>query len=114
MKDFSCYLGAWPFYKLPASLDALRALHAKNGIYGGYVSSLHSMFYNDFYESEKELSEMLAGTEYRQLVTLNPTLSFAQHTLRRCIEEFDVAGVRIHPTYHGYSMDTESLEPIAS
>ena len=45
MIDYNAYVGDWPFYKLPrTTLGELAELHRKNGISGGYISSLQSIF----------------------------------------------------------------------
>ena len=113
MTDFNCFVGNWPFHTLPrSSVSDLAALHLQNGISGGYVSCLESIFYNDVYESELMLHEAIRDTSYQHVVTVNPTVSAAANTLLRCIEEFSVKGIRLHPTYHGYDMDDEVLAPI--
>ena len=113
MIDYNAYVGDWPFYKLPrTTLGELAELHRKNGISGGYISSLQSIFYNDFYESEKELAGILSGSGYHQVVTVNPSFPECALTLLRCIREFDVRGVRIHPGYHGYDLSCEVMADV--
>lgn len=111
--DFNCFVGDWPFYKLRKKTFAdLKRLHEENGIDYGYVSSLQSIFYNDFYESEKDLFDEIKGSLYKQVVTVNPELDGAALTLKRCIDEFDVKGIRIVPGYHKYNINSEKLKPI--
>ncbi|MBQ9921838.1 MAG: hypothetical protein IJO52_06605 [Clostridia bacterium] len=113
MTDFNCYIGEWPFAKIKYStFSQLHEQHVKNGISSGWVSSVHSIFYNDPYQSEKELFEAIKGSDYRQIVTVNPTLSTAPLTLERCISDFDVCGIRLHPGYHGYSIASDVVEPV--
>ncbi len=110
MLDYNAYIGEWPFYKLPrTTLGELAELHRQNGISGGYVSSLKSIFYNDFYESEAELAEVISGSGYHHVVTVNPAFPECPVTLARCIREFCVRGVRIHPAYHGYELTSEVM-----
>ena len=107
MIDFNCFVGEWPFYKLAKNtLTDLRELHCENGIGFGYVSSLCSVFYNDFYESEKALYEEIKGTEYKQVVTVNPTLSTCCIRLEECIKDFKISGIRLIPGYHGYNLSS--------
>ena len=115
MIDHNAFVGEWPFYKLPRhTLPELIELHKKHGITGGFVSSVKSIFYNDFYESEYELYEILKDTPYRQVVTVNPAMVECPLTLERCIREFAPAGIRIHPGFHGYNINSEILEPVLS
>ena len=113
MIDFNCYIGNWPFHKLRKnSFEDLKEVHRKNNIKSGYVSSIESIFYNDFYESEKELYNTIKGSGYKQVVTVNPTMPACPLVLKRCIEEFEISGIRIIPSYHGYSISSEILNPI--
>ena len=113
MIDYNAFVGRWPFYALPYdNLEELARLHGENGIDGGYVSSVDSIFYNDFYDSEYELSKILEGTPYRHVVTPNPSLVEAPLTLSRCISEFNVKGIRLHPEFHGFRLTDECVKPI--
>ena len=113
MIDFNCYVGNWPFNKLrKKTLADLRELHKKHGITSGYVSSIESIFFNDFYESEKDLYEELKGSGYSQVTVVNPTLAFCPLALERCIKEFDIKGIRLSPGYHGYHIDSEIVDPV--
>lgn len=111
MLDFNCYIGTWPFHPLAVeTLEELKALHKKNGIEGGFVSSLKSLFYRDFFEPERELCETLKGTNYRQVMTVNPLFPACLDAVRYGIENWNIAGVRIVPTYHGYDLTAPELE----
>ena len=107
MIDFNCFVGAWPFYKVRRrSFEDLKNVHNENGISFGYISSLESVFYNDFYESEKELYNLIKGTEYKQVVTVNPTVDTCSASLSDCIRSFKVSGIRLVPGYHGYNISS--------
>ena len=111
--DHNAFIGEWPFYKLPrCTFSDLREIHNSLGISGGYVSSIKSIFYNDPYESEAELSETLSGTQYKHVVTANPAMAECPLTLARCISDFDVRGIRIHTGYHGYNINSPVLVPV--
>ena len=113
MIDYNCYVGNWPFHKLRRKcFEDLREVHRKNNIKSGYVSSVESIFYNDFYESEKELNDIIKDSGYKQVVTVNPTMSACSLTLKKCIADFDVCGIRIVPAYHKYSIASEILKPV--
>ena len=112
MTDHSCFIGSWPFYKLDGEFSSLLSEHRESGIEKGFVSSLESVFYNDFYESERELSGIIAGSGYYHTVTPNPTVQGYEQTLERCFSEFCVKGIRLVPGYHGYSLFDIRLEPI--
>lgn len=113
MLDFNCFIGQWPFHPLKVeTLEQLQALHRENGIEGGFVSSLKSLFYRDYFESEQELYETLKGTEYRQVMTVNPLFPACLDVVRYGIENWNIAGVRVVPTYHGYDLTAPELEEL--
>lgn len=115
MLDFNCYIGQWPFHPLAVeTFDQLQAIHKENGIDGGFVSSLKSMFYRDYFEPEKELYETLKGTNYRQVMTVNPLFPACLDVVRYGIENWNIAGVRVMPTYHGYDLESPFLEELCA
>ena len=104
-QDVNVLLGHWPFRKIRKhTLEHLRQVHKENGISGGYVSSINSIFYNDPFEGDEELHEIIRGTEYKHILTVNPMLPGWQRDIVTGIERFGIHGVRIYPTYHDYSL----------
>lgn len=115
MLDFNCFIGPWPFHPVAAeTLEQLQQLHKENGIEGGYVSSLKSVFYRDFFCSEEELHAQLKGTNYRQIMTVNPQFPACMDVVRHGIVHWNIAGVRIVPGYHNYGLTDPALEPLCS
>ena len=113
MLDFNCYIGSWPFHPLKVeTFEQLQEMHKKNGIEGGFVSSLKSLFYRDYFEPEQELYETLKGSNYRQVMTVNPLFPACLDIVRYGIENWNIAGVRIAPTYHGYDLTAPQLEEL--
>lgn len=113
MLDFNCYIGSWPFHPLAVeTFEELQALHKENGITGGFVSSLKSIFHRDYFDSEQELYETLKGTNYRQVMTVNPLFPACLDVVRYGIENWNIAGVRVLPTYHGYDLTAPQLEEL--
>ena len=115
MLDFNCYIGSWPFHPLAVeTFEELQAIHKENGIEGGFVSSLKSMFRRDYFDSEKELYETLKGTSYRQVMTVNPLFPACLDIVRYGIENWNIAGVRVLPTYHYYDLDNSFFEELCN
>lgn len=115
MLDFNCYIGSWPFHPLAVeTFEELKTIHQENGIAGGFVSSLKSMFRRDYFDSEKELYETLKGTSYRQVMTVNPLFPACLDIVRYGIENWNIAGVRVLPTYHGYELDNPFFEQLCA
>lgn len=112
--DCNAFVGAWPFHKIrEKDFAALEAKHKRYGIEGGYVSSTEAIFYNDPLEADLDLAEELDGRrDYRQVITVNPLLPGTCLQVRRAIREIDVAGVRILPGFHGYTLHAPELEAL--
>ena len=66
--DINCLLGNWPFRKIRKNkFEDLKAVHKRNEIDYGYVSSLNSIFYNDPFEGDLELHEIIKDTSYKHI-----------------------------------------------
>ncbi len=113
--DANCLLGHWPFRKIRKNtFSDLKEVHRKNGISYSLVASLNSIFYNDPFEGDLELSEIIKNTGYRQLLTINPTLPGIEKDIEAGVVLFNVAGVRIYPGFHGYRLTDECVAQLAS
>jgi predicted TIM-barrel fold metal-dependent hydrolase len=100
--DVSAFTGNWPFRRLskPKLSDLLEA-HKANGITGGLVSCLESVFYNDPEEGDRELAQQLPKG-YLLALSHNPMLPFALEDLRE--NRLNAAAVRLYPCYHKYRL----------
>ena len=104
--DVNCFWGTWPFRKLYKNrFSDLKAIHKENGIGFGYVSCMNSIFYNDPFEGDEDLHQILENTPYQQILTVNPTLPAFEADIEKGVRQFGVRGVRVFPGYHGYSLD---------
>jgi len=113
--DVNCLLGHWPFRKIyKDSFEDLKKVHSDNGITGGYVSSINSIFYNDPYEGDIELHEIIKCTQYHHVLTVNPTLPCFSEDIENGVREFDIKGVRIYPGYHQYGLDCDKLKQLCN
>lgn len=113
--DVNCLTGHWPFRKISSlTFEDLRNVHNKNGIVYGYVSSLNSIFYNDPFEGDEELHEMIRNTAYRHVLTVNPMLPAFEDDIARGLEKFQISGVRVYPGYHNYSLDCREMKTLCS
>ena len=108
--DVNCLIGHWPFRKLyKNTFDDLRKVHEANGIGYGYVSSINSIFYNDPFEGDEELHNIIKGTQYKHVLTVNPLLPGYEHDIKKAVESFDIKAVRVYPGYHDYSLDNKKF-----
>jgi len=98
--DATVFTGRWPFRKLGRpEIAHLLEDHEKNGVKGGVVSNLESIFYNDPMEGDEELAAKLPKG-YLQALSHNPFLPFAAKEISK--NELKAAAVRLYPCYHNY------------
>ena len=113
MIDFNCFIGPWAFYPtFIETIDQLKELHGRYGITKGYVSSLKSVTYRDFFFSEEELHEAIKDTDDRQVMTVDPRFPACLDIVRYGIENWDIAAVRIVPGFQGYKLCDTRLEDL--
>ena len=113
--DVNCLLGHWPFRKIAKNtFEDLKKVHEANGISSGYVSSLSSIFYNDPFEGDEELHEIIKGTAYKHVLTVNPSLPCFEGDIKNGLQKFDIKAVRIYPGYHGYKLSDDSVASLCN
>ncbi|MDR1531805.1 MAG: hypothetical protein LBS62_06425 [Clostridiales bacterium] len=100
--DVSAFTGNWPFWKLgQPNMSQLEYAHTRNGVTGGVVSRLDSIFYNDPAEGDEELAaELPAG--YLLALSHNPVLPYAREEIRE--NRLGAAELRLYPSYHPYRL----------
>lgn len=108
--DVNCMLGQWPFRKIHKCTFAdLINIHKENNIAYGFVSSINSIFYNDPFEGDMELHNIIKDTDYNHILTVNPTLPGFREDIEKAIRNFNIKGVRVYPGYHEYKLNNRSL-----
>ena len=112
--DVNANLSRWPFRRTPCDevpmlIESLR----KHGIRQAWVGSLDGLFHRDVGGVNGRLAQICAAQHEIELIpfgTVNPTLPDWQEDLRRCAEDYQMPGIRLHPNYHGYRLD----DPLAA
>jgi predicted TIM-barrel fold metal-dependent hydrolase len=107
--DACAFVGHWPFWKVKkGSFSDLKAAHEKNGIGGGLVGCLESIFFNDPYEGDEECAALLDGS-YVFAGTVNPFMPGAEEDLERCLNILRAGAIRLYPSDHGYDCDAPEV-----
>lgn len=107
--DTNISLFRWPFRRLPydnttALVEKLQSL----GIQQAWAGSFECLLQRDIASVNERLAEACRRAPSGLLTPfgcVNPTLPDWEDDLRRCHDELGMPGIRLHPNYHGYSLD---------
>ena len=110
--DCNITLGHWPFRlhrgqefsSIPAECGRLR----ERGLTQGWAGSFEGIFYRDIATANTLLRERC--TEYSNglllpVGSINLTLPAWLDDVKRCVREYGMKAIRLHPNYHGYTLD---------
>jgi len=107
--DTNVSLGRWPFRRLPLDgTNALVAKFRKVGVTQAWAGSFEAVFQKNPASANAWLAKECRKHGRGWLIpfgSVNPTLPDWEEELRRCQEEHQMAGLRLHPNYHGYKLD---------
>lgn len=115
MIDTNLYLGAWPFRHLPESqVDALLPTLSHYGITQAWAGSLEGLFHKDIAGVNARLVEACNASDGVLLPvgSVNPTLPRWEEDLRRCVDDHKMKAIRLHPQYHGYTVDQPECKAV--
>jgi predicted TIM-barrel fold metal-dependent hydrolase len=111
--DANVWLGRWPFRRLP--LDEPAALVERlrsHGITEAWTGTHDGPFHDDLDAANARLAESCRAQRAVRLVpfgSINPLLPGWEDDLGRCHETHAMPGIRLHPNYHGYTLDDPNL-----
>lgn len=112
--DVDCFLGHWPFHKIPADgVEYLNKTALDCGIEGMLVSSINSIFYDDPEEGDDEVREELREGQY-QAITINPMRPCFVSEIEKEIIKFSPKAIRIVPTLHEYKLTSPETMKISA
>jgi uncharacterized protein len=116
--DSNIFIGNWPFHQLRYNnLEGIFHLMKRVNIEKGFISSLDSIFCIDrdlpdvnrrLFETVKEYPEKLLP-----FYTINPNVFDSREYVKSLVNECNLHGIRLYPTYHDYSLQNAEVAGIA-
>lgn len=107
--DTHVYVGDWPHKSLAnTSPKDLAAKLQDSNVSQAWVGNFDGLFHKDVGGGNRRLAEVCQDHGKGVLVpfgTVNPTLPDWEEDVRRCHEDLRMPGIRLHPQYHGYTLD---------
>jgi predicted TIM-barrel fold metal-dependent hydrolase len=113
--DMNVDLFQWPFRRLPgAETSALVATLRKHGVSQACAGSFEGVFHKDIASANARLSaECLKFDRFLlPFGSINPRLPDWREDVRRCREQHRMRGIRLHPNYHGYTLEDSEFRQL--
>lgn len=102
--DCNITLGHWPFRDL--NTDTLIAKLQAQPIAEAWAGSFESLFQRDLAHVNGTLVKRCqASTVLRPVGAVHPKLPNWREDLQRCASDHGMKAIRVHPNYHGYTLD---------
>jgi predicted TIM-barrel fold metal-dependent hydrolase len=107
--DTHVYVGHWPLRRLSTETPAaLVALLRRANVTQAWAGAFDGLFHKDVHGANLRLVDMCRQAGDKFLIPIgvvNPMLPDWEDDLRRCHASFKMPGVRLHPNYHGYTLE---------
>lgn len=107
--DVNVNISRWPTRRLPLDeTQKLVAMLKAKRVTQAWVGSLDGLLHKDLAAVNERLTAECAAVSDLEMLpfgSINPRLPDWQEDLRRCAELHRMRGVRLHPNYHGYTLD---------
>ena len=116
--DTNVYLSRWPFRRLHGDEpEQLVAKLIENNVSQAWAGSFDAILHEDLSAANARLAADCRAYGKGLLLpfgSVNPALPDWQEDFRRCHENHKMRGIRLHPNYHGYTLDDPRFGELAA
>lgn len=109
--DTNVSLFQWPFRRLPLDnvVDLVKKFRLL-GITQAWAGSFEAILHRDLRAANERLGKTCANySELLPVGAINLTLPGWEGDLRRCIQRHRMHAIRLHPNYHGYTLEEPAV-----
>lgn len=114
MSDVNVSLMHWPFRRLPYDSTPKLVEKLKSaGVNNAWAGSFEAILHEDADGVNRRLAEECRQHGKDFLIPfgcVNLSLPDWEEDVRRCKDKYGMPGIRLHPNYHGYKLDTEDFQ----
>lgn len=116
MIDVHVYVSRWPFRRLPDDDTAsLVTRLRRGGVTRAWTGSFDALLHRDLTAVNTRLANECRERGEDVLVpfgAINPVLPGWKDDLQRCTGEYGMPGIRLHPNYHGYTLEDSAFNEL--
>lgn len=114
LTDCHVYLGASPFRQSEAeNTEVFVKRMMQRGVTEMWVGAFEGLLRRDVAEVNRQLAEKCRDhAVLRPCGTINLALPAWQDDVKRCVEEHGMRVIRLHPGYHGHTLETPAFREL--